>query len=233
MNRRCPLLGITLLLVTGATLTAADGFQPIFDGKSLKGWTVIPSAKRGHWSVQKGVLVGQTDGKGSDLMLDGELRDFELKLEYRLRTNGNSGIHIRGLLGVSKTHKVTGYHADFGHVGIGPKVLGAWDFHGYPRGDCLTTRGVEVTIEEDGKKVFRDIVKNALEPGHVNKRGWNRVHVIVKGHVMEFTINGRLCSRVIDQEKKKRIDKGLVGLQLHGGPPMTIEFRKILLKRSR
>ena len=218
------------LLAPGAAL-AADKFETIFDGKTLKGWNVIPKEKRGHWSVRDGLLVGKTDGKGSDLLFhDKNLGDYELKLSYRFRTKGNSGIHIRGLLGISKTHKVSGYHADFGHVGIGPQVLGSWDFHGYPRGSYLVQRGHRVVIAADGKKTVTKLEKG-LEARHVKRQGWNDVHVVVKGYRMFFKINGRVASEVIDNEKAKRIPKGIIGLQLHGGPPMEIEFRKIQLKR--
>ena len=56
------------LAAPGAAL-AADKFEAIFDGKTLTGWNVIPKEKRGHWSVRDGLLVGKTDGKGSDLIL--------------------------------------------------------------------------------------------------------------------------------------------------------------------
>jgi hypothetical protein len=218
------------LPIPGAVL-AADGFEPIFDGKTLKGWNVIPKAKQGHWSVRDGLLVGKTDGKGSDLIFhDKNLGDYELKLGYRFRTKGNSGIHIRGLLGISKTHKVSGYHADFGHVGVGPEVLGSWDFHGYPRGSYLVQRGHRVVIAADGKKAVTKL-DGGLQASHVRRRDWNDVHVVVKGYRMSFTINGRTASEVVDNEKAKRIPKGIIGLQLHGGPPMEIEFRKIQLKR--
>ena len=228
---RILVLSTLIGLVVPGVATAAERFQSIFDGKTLKGWNVIPAEKKTHWSVRDGLLVGKTDGKGSDLIFhDKNLSDYELKLSYRFRTKGNSGIHIRGLLGISKTHKISGYHADFGHVGVGPEVLGSWDFHGYPRGSYLVQRGHRVVIAADGKKTVTK-VERGLEASHVKRRDWNDVHVVVKGYRMYFTINGRMASEVIDNEKAKRIPKGIIGLQLHGGPPMEIEFRQIVLKR--
>ena len=161
---------------------------------------------------------------------DHKLRDFELRLSYRLRTKGNSGIHIRGRLGESKSHAVKGYHADFGHVGIGPRVLGAWDFHGAPRGDYMVARGQKVHIDKNGKKHFSKI-KDAFKPTDIKKGGWNDVVVVVKGFKMHFTINGKMCSAIIDDEVGQRIPYGLIGLQVHGGPPMRIEFKNVFLKR--
>jgi len=225
---------LAIFILSQAAMAADKGFIKIFDGKSLKGWAVVPKNRTADWSVEKGLLVGHTKGKHSDLIYkDRKLRDYELKLTYRLRTKGNSGIHIRGRLGESKTHAVKGYHADFGHVGIGPQVLGAWDFHGVNRGSYLVRRGLQVRIDKAGKKHFTKI-KNALTASDVKPRGkqWNKVHVIVKGYTMSFSINGKVASTVIDNEPAKRIPDGVIGLQVHGGPAMRIEFREVLLKKK-
>ena len=115
-------------------------------------------------------------------------------------------------------------------AGVGPEVLGSWDFHGYPRGSYLVQRGHRVVIAADWKKTLTQL-DGALKPSHIKERGWNDVHVRVRGYRMFFTINGKVASEVIDNEKAKRIPKGIIGLQLHGGPPMEIEFRRISLKR--
>ena len=221
------------LSVAIATASAADrdGFSTIFDGQSLDGWRIVPAEQKAAWSVQGGLLVGNSDGRGSDLIWKADdLGDFELKLAYRFRTPGNSGVHIRGQLGESESHRVKGYHADLGHVGIGPDVLGAWDFHGTPRGSLLVERGHRVVIDEWGEKHVTGIV-GALTPEDLRKHGWNEVHVVARGYRLFFTINRRMASEVIDHEAPKRIERGVIGLQLHGGPPMTIEFRDIRLKR--
>ena len=85
-------------------------------------------------------------------------------------------------------------------------------------------------IAADGKKPVTKL-ERGLEASHVKRRDWNDVHVVVKGYRMFFTINGRMASEVIDNEKAKRIPKGIIGLQLHGGPSMEIEFRQIVLNR--
>ena len=227
------IVAILCLSVAVASATAAEhgGFSPIFDGESLDGWRVLPAEQKAAWSVRGGLLVGNTDGKGSDLIWKADdLGDFELKLAYRFRTPGNSGIHIRGRLGESKSHRVKGYHADFGHVDIGPDVLGAWDFHGTPRGSVLVERGHRVVIDESGEKHMTRI-ESALTREDLRKHGWNEVHVVARGYRLFFTINQRMASEVIDHEAPKRIERGVIGLQLHGGPPMTIEFRDIRLRR--
>jgi hypothetical protein len=227
---------LILLSFLGIVLAAADAsdhsFVAIFDGTSLDGWRVLPAERKADWSVRDGRLVGKAQGEGSDLIWTGaELSDFELKLAYRISAPANSGIHVRGLLGQSKTHRITGYHADFGHAGIGPRVLGAWDFHGFNRGANLVDRGLLVTIDKAGNRAYTEI-GGALTAADISIDGWNLVHVIVQGERFSFTINGKPASQVIDHESSKRIDRGLIGLQMHAGKPMRVEFKDIVLKST-
>ena len=227
-----PIIAFALAcLLVGSAAVPQDDFTTIFDGKSLAGWHVVPPERAGDWFVRDGLLIGKSNGKGSDIIWKADdLADFELTLSYRFRTPGNSGIHIRGETGTSSSHRVKGYHADLGHVGIGPDVLGGWDFHGIPRGDNLVNRGQRVTIDERGRKHFTKI-EDTVTLKDIRKRDWNNVKVVVRGHHMYFSINGKVASEVIDNELAKRMDRGTIGLQLHSGRPMTIEFRDIRLKR--
>ncbi len=221
-------LGLVLLL--GIPAVAEEAFVSIFDGKTLDGWRALPEGRAWEWTVEDGLLVGHTEGEGSDLIFDQELTDFEVKLSYRFRTKGNSGIHIRGHLGESDSHRVSGYHADFGSVGSGIRTLGAWDFHGYWRGNNLANRGLRVTIDEQGKKRYKRF-QGRLRRQDLRKLDWNDVHVIVDGNRFTLMINGKLASEVIDEEVDKSIASGVIGLQTHVGSPMTIEFRDLRLKR--
>jgi hypothetical protein len=71
----------------------ADGFVPLFNGKDLDGWKQY-AGKAGVWSVADGLIV--CDGRGGGwLGTTRDYADFELRLEYRLRPGGNSGVYIR------------------------------------------------------------------------------------------------------------------------------------------
>ena len=73
------------------------GFQPIFDGKTLAGWEGDPT----YWRVENGALVGEitpaTVIKSNTFIIwrGGRPKDFELKLDYRITPEGNSGINYR------------------------------------------------------------------------------------------------------------------------------------------
>jgi 3-keto-disaccharide hydrolase len=82
--------------VSGQTLDdkeKADGFVPLFNGADLSGWKRFAS-KKDVWTVENGVLVCQGSG-GGWLGTEREYADFEVRLEYRLKPQGNSGVYIR------------------------------------------------------------------------------------------------------------------------------------------
>jgi four helix bundle protein len=58
---------------------------------------------------------------------------------------------------------------------------------------------------------------------------WNQLHIIARGSTVVHVINGRVMSLCIDDDMQSRPDEGLLGLQLHTGPSMKVEFRNIFL----
>ena len=211
----------------------AKEFSPIFDGKTLEGWKALPEKTASAWKVKDGVIHGQGEGGGESYLTytKEELGDFELKLDYRfLSEEANSGVQVRSRLPDERSERLRGYHVDFGHVGIGHKVLGAWDWHGSSRGDTLVNRGLSVTIDKEGKKTTTKL-KDALTPKDVKKQDWNEVHIVAKGDTMYFKINGKMASQVIDHDPKELIRKGYIGFQLHSGDEMIVQFRNIRVKK--
>ncbi len=93
---------LVLLTVSLASLTSAqpvgdkekaDGFVPLFNGTDLTGWKQFASSKDA-WRVEEGVLVCRSGG-GGWLGTERDYADFELRLEYKLKPQGNSGVYIR------------------------------------------------------------------------------------------------------------------------------------------
>lgn len=68
-----------------------SGWISLFDGRSLAGWTPEQSAR---WRVLDGAILGDGGGDGW-LRTDREFGDFELRIDYRNTSNGNSGIFLR------------------------------------------------------------------------------------------------------------------------------------------
>jgi putative membrane-bound dehydrogenase-like protein len=216
-----------------ATLKLEAGFVSMFDGKTLSGWTCAPLAHSEDWWAEDGKLVGMSDSRGSYLAWTGggELRNFEVRLSYQiLSPRANTGLQVRSKFFPDDwPYPLKGYQADIGHVGIGPRVLGGWDFHGTPRGDILVERGYRVTIAEDGTKTHTAL-EGAIAKKEIQVGDWNEVRVVAQDETMTFYINGNIASEVIDHEKSKRVDRGYLGLQLHQGDSMRIEFRNLRVR---
>jgi len=72
----------------------ADGFIPLLDGKTLAGWRQYKKneAPKG-WSVEDGVLV--RTGGGGGLMTIDQYGDFDLRLDWKISSGGNSCIIYR------------------------------------------------------------------------------------------------------------------------------------------
>lgn len=80
-----------------------DGFRPLFDGVSLKGWKRQPRSlarpSLGSWTVQNGAIIGGQDppesGLGSYLVTEEAFADFELQIEARPDWPVDTGILVR------------------------------------------------------------------------------------------------------------------------------------------
>ncbi|HWA98523.1 MAG TPA: family 16 glycoside hydrolase [Pirellulales bacterium] len=80
-----------------AAMTDAEaGFQPIFDGKTLAGWSTPGNPE--SWAVEDGKIVC-LNKKGDYLRSDRQYANFTLSLEYKIAAGGNSGVGIRTPVG--------------------------------------------------------------------------------------------------------------------------------------
>lgn len=233
-NVAVPLRGIVLALgltlVLSGTAKSDDGFVSLFDGKSLAGWDANPE----FWTVKDGAIVGQTTAehpvKGNTFCIwrQGEVDDFELKLDYKLE-GGNSGIQYRSFEKPDEWGRwvVGGYQADFDDNNTYTGLLYAEKDRG-----ILVKRGEKGVIKADHKGHVVGSVGDPDELASTIKKGdWNTYHVIVKGYTFIHKINGRVMVEALDEDEAGRRRTGLLALQLHAGPPMKVQFKNILLKR--
>lgn len=74
----------------------AQGWKLLFNGQSLKGWHTYQSKPSTSWMISDGVLVSKADktpqAKHADLVTDQEFANFELSLDWKIPSMGNSGI---------------------------------------------------------------------------------------------------------------------------------------------
>ena len=59
---------------------------------------------------------------------------------------------------------------------------------------------------------------------------WNHYHIVAKGQHIILGINGVKSSELIDREEGHFDLKGILGLQLRAGKPMTVQFKEIYFK---
>jgi hypothetical protein len=66
--------------------------------------------------------------------------------------------------------------------------------------------------------------------GIIKVNDWNQLHIIARGTTLMHLLNGHVTAVFVDDDQANRSMKGLLGVQIHTGPPMKIEFRNIYLK---
>ena len=78
----------------GAAAEPEKGFVPLFDGKTLKGWTAMPG---GTWEVKDGAIVGtsqKSERRHGLLLSDKKYKNFTVRLKFK-PVKGNSGFYFR------------------------------------------------------------------------------------------------------------------------------------------
>lgn len=211
------------------------GFVPIFDGRTLDGW----DGDTRYWRVEDGVLVGEitpaTIVKRNTFIIwrGGEPADFELKLEYRVSADGNSGVNYRSVQLADAPWSLAGYQADIDGEGRGGARFRHTGQNYEERGRTfLARRGELVRVDPGGRPAIIGSLGDKDALAAVIRAGdWNEYHLIARGHVLTHLLNGRVMSVVIDDDTAARRARGLLGVQVHVGPPMKIEFRRIRLKQ--
>ena len=212
--------------------TDSAGFESIFDGKTLQGWT----GDKNLWRIEDGAIVGQTTKdikiKANQFLVwdQGEVDDFDLKLKFKLSgtQRANSGVQYRSKPIDGDKHRLSGYQADIDKSG---KYIGITYSERTGRG-ILCQRGNKTTIRGPKDKQVEKIADQAELLKHIDLDGWNEMEVIARGNHLVTRINGNVTSEVIDEDQSGYVSQGLIGFQLHVGPPMKIEFKDIKLKRA-
>ncbi len=208
-----------------------EGFKPIFDGKSLAGWT----GNEKFWRVEDAAIVGEsTEDNKVDvnrfLVWDqGEVDDFVLRLKFRVSgtDRANSGVQFRSELFDGEKDRLSGYQADIDRSG---KFIGILYSERTGRG-ILCKRGEKVTLRGKKDKDVEQVSNPADLLKAIDMDGWNEMEISARGNHLVTRINGKVTSDVTDEDRQQYKKSGLLGFQIHVGPPMKIEFKDILLMR--
>lgn len=219
-----------------------DEFHLIFDG-TLNGWTYDSV----YWRAENGILIGEVTPstllKRNSFIIKKDLitRDFELKVEYRVSVNGNSGINYRSEIIDSLPYAMRGYQADID----GQNHYTGQNYEERGR-TTLAYTGQRVTLNTpDNSRSLKDNIKNngwmkSIVTGTLGKidslksfiknDDWNEYHLVVKGNRLLHYVNDVLMSDVTDNDTVNRKLSGDLGVQVHVGPPMKIEYKNFRIK---
>jgi hypothetical protein len=188
----------------------ADGFEPLFNGKDLSGWT---GAKE-NYDVVDGAIVCKPK-KGGVLFTEKDFDDFILRFEFKLPPAGNNGIALR----YPGKGRASG-------DGMGEIQLLDDDHPKYAKLDTRQYTGSLYGIA-------------AAKRGALKKIGeWNQMQIEAVGPNLKITLNGKLILDAdvskIDKfyndypHPGKDRKSGRIGLCGHNDP---VAVRRIEVKR--
>jgi hypothetical protein len=181
--------------------------KPLSDGRTFTGWE---GATNTTWRLVDGAFVGGSlkapVPRNEFLCTTRSYTNFVLRLEFKVLGEGvNAGIQIRSQR-VPDHHEVSGYQADLG----GPSWWG-----------CLydETRRNRVLAQAN-----TEAVKRVLKPGD-----WNRYEIRCEGPRIRLAINGLETVDYVETDPAIPLF-GIIGLQIHGGPPTEAWYRNITIE---
>lgn len=171
-DRRAVLLGLAAASLSTPVL-AKPRFRPLFDGRSLDGWTVLGDA---NWTVADGV-VGADKGGMSFLVSNDSFRDFDLKVEIWVSPEANSGVFIRctdpAKISPATAYEVnvfdqrpdptygTGAIVDLAAVSPMPKAGGRWNLME------VRARGDSFSVTFNGQKTVPGVRDGKFAEGRI------------------------------------------------------------------
>lgn len=176
--------------------TATDTLS-LFDGASLTGWTIYGTEL---WYVENGDLVCESgpDSAYGYLATDRTFDDFDLTLEFRQESDGNSGVFFRSSL---EGTVITGWQAEVAPPGRSTGGI----YESYGRGW---------------------LVKPDSTLDHVLRMGeWNTMRVRAVGDHVTTWLNGVEMVELTDE--KIGAATGRIALQIHDGGGIKVRWRNI------
>ena len=201
----CVLVFTAMPVAAGEKPDHEEGFVALFDGKSLDGW----EGNLDVFAIRDGAIVGgslkEMVARNEFLTTTKEYGDFELRLQFKLLgEKANAGVQIRSQR-IPDHHEMIGYQADMGD--------GWWG--------CLYDESRRRKVLAGPEPTDRDKV--------VKKDDWNDYRILCEGPRIRLWINGKPTLDYTETDESIP-QKGLIGLQIHFGPPSEAWYRNVRIK---
>lgn len=187
------------LLILSVSSGWAQQTMKLFNGKDITGWKIYGTEK---WYVEKGLLVCESgpDKQYGYFATEKEYKDFELTLEFRQESNGNSGVFFHSQIDGTT---VSGWQAEV--APMNQHSGGIYESYG---------RGWLIQPTADKEKFLKEAK-------------WNKMKVRVKGNVVTTWLNGEQMITLTDDKIGSR--GGKIALQIHDGGGVKVKWRKIFI----
>ena len=209
---------------TVANRPGSDGFSNLISsGNRLRSWSGDPEI----WSQKDGVLIARTDGTQTmNQFLTWKVatvRNFDLRVRIRVSDGANSGIQYRSVhrpdLGIDV---VSGYQCDV----VADKSQYNGMLYEEKGRRILCQAGQKVRVDPKGQ---RWLVEES-EPKDFPSGEWHEYRILVEGNRHRHWVNGHPTADLIDFHEEGRAFDGVLALQAHKGPPMTLEFKDMRIR---
>lgn len=188
-----------ITLLTALAFTMPTKKISLFNGKDLTGWTVYGTEK---WYVDNGNLICESgpDKQYGYLATDKPYKNFDLSLQFKQESNGNSGVFFRSSI-------------------EGTKIAG-WQVEVAPRDH--DTGGIYESYGRGWLEQIPEEKEGILKPGE-----WNTMRIRVEGDHVQTYLNGK--SMVDLHDEKIGAANGSIALQIHDKGGIKVRWRKLIL----
>ncbi len=209
----------------------SEKWQPLFDGKTLKGW--IQRGGEARYHVENGAIVGTTvpDTPNSFLCTKKHYANFILELDFKVDQKLNSGVQIRSnSLKDYKDGRVHGYQVEIDPSQTPytkkPRNLlanGQVENGSKPRS---WTGGI---YDEARRGWLNNLTKNQPARKAFKQGKWNHFRIEAVGDSIKTWLNGVPAADLTDS----MTPSGFIALQVHGSKsekPLHVRWRNIRIQ---
>lgn len=206
--------------------TDPEGFISLFNGKSLKGWSVTKENPK-SFSAKGGSLIckgGRAHIFYSGKVGKADFKNFELKLKVKTIKGANSGVYFhtkyqkQGWPEVGFEAQVNSTHSDPRKTGSLYGIVNMWAPENKPDFMVQVKKNKEVFLAQD--------------KAPSNDGEWFDYHIIVQGNTITIKVDGKTTvewTQPEDWNKKRKIGHGTIGFQAHD-PTCEVHYQDIRIK---